>query len=403
MHIVYVSREYPPAQRMGGIAAYLKIVAEEFVKKGHKVTVIAANDDTRFSCEEKINGVNIIRLSGGDFIVKEKEPHANNLKKFRCIYRFNSYRKKIRNTILNIPDVDIIEVAEYGAEYQYLLKLNIPLTVRLHTATLLDRSTGGFKKFKIARFHEYILGINEIKTLEKVPFITSCSKSLLVWTQNNYNLKATNPEVIYNPINLDQWGKFINSEYNENSILFAGTVAKEKGIGDLLEACSMLRESGIPVNLTVAGKLGSYGESLQREISKGNKEWCKLLGHVSQPRLQELYSSHKVSCFPSWWEAFGMVSLEAMACGNITLTSNIGGFSEIITDRKDGLLVKPKDPEQLAFKLKEALDLSKDDVESIKINAQETLRAKFSVDLITNKLEKHYNNVIATWDKSVVG
>lgn len=47
MHIVYVSREYPPAIRMGGIASYVREIAETMVKRGHNVTVIAANDNTK--------------------------------------------------------------------------------------------------------------------------------------------------------------------------------------------------------------------------------------------------------------------------------------------------------------------------------------------------------------------
>ncbi|MDE6007403.1 MAG: glycosyltransferase family 4 protein [Muribaculaceae bacterium] len=392
-----MSREYPPAKRMGGIATYLKIVAEEFVKQGHKVTVVAANDDTRFRRDEKINGVNIIRLQGGDFFVPEEESNDSKIKRLRSLYRFYSYRKLIRKEIEKIPDIDIIEVAEYGAEYLYLLNLKIPLTIRLHTATLLDRSTGRIKDFKLSRIHEYILGKKEKRILEKVPFISSCCNSLLEWTQNYYNIEASNPVVIYNPINLSLWKYNTEVDYMENSILFAGTVTKEKGIRDLIDACLFLRKSGIPVMLTVAGKLGSYGEKLKEEISKDNKDWCKILGHVSQNQLRELYSSHKVSCFPSWWEALGMVCLEAMACGNITLTSDIGGFSEIITDGKDGFLVKQKDPKQLALKLKNALGLSKEDVESIKFNARNTLREKFSVELISKNLEKHYQNVIAAW------
>lgn len=397
MHIVYVSREYPPTKRMGGIAAYLKIVAEEFVKQGNKVTVIASNDDTRFRREEIINGVKVIRLSGGDFFIKGAEPKYSKFKNFRCIYRFGRFRKKIKKEIQRIPDLDIIEVAEYGAEYIYLLKLNIPLTVRLHTSTLLDRRTGKVKKFKFSRFHEFLLGKIEINLLSKAPFVNSCCLSLLEWTQNFYNLKATNPEVIYNPINIDAWSFNSDFEYQENSILFAGTITNEKGVGDLLTACSILRNSGLPIKLSLAGKISSSGLLVKKRVIDQKLDWCTFLGQVSQQELQKLYASHKISCFPSWWEACGMVCLESMASGNITLTSNIGGFSEIITDGKDGFFVEPKNPEALAKKLKEVLCLSKKEIEIIKINALNTLRTNFSLEQITKKLENHYKYVITNW------
>ena len=72
MHIVFVSREYVPTFRGGGIASYIKETAIGLVKKGHRVTVICASDDTNEESEYMDDGVSVIRLSGGDFVVSEK-------------------------------------------------------------------------------------------------------------------------------------------------------------------------------------------------------------------------------------------------------------------------------------------------------------------------------------------
>lgn len=69
MHIVFVSREYVPTFRGGGIASYIKETAIGLVKKGHRVTVICASDDTNEESEYMDDGVSVIRLSGGDFVV----------------------------------------------------------------------------------------------------------------------------------------------------------------------------------------------------------------------------------------------------------------------------------------------------------------------------------------------
>ena len=87
MHIVFVSREYVPTFRGGGIASYIKETAIGLVKKGHRVTVICASDDTNEESEYMDDGVSVIRLSGGDFVVSEKE-YKSCLRKFRCLYRF---------------------------------------------------------------------------------------------------------------------------------------------------------------------------------------------------------------------------------------------------------------------------------------------------------------------------
>ena len=101
MHIVYVCREYPPTLRGGGIATYIRLIAQGLVERNNKVTVICASDDTRISSDYRDKGVRVIRLSGGDFILPSVES-TSLLKKFRFIYRFDSYRKKIREAILKL-------------------------------------------------------------------------------------------------------------------------------------------------------------------------------------------------------------------------------------------------------------------------------------------------------------
>ena len=115
MHICFISREYPPSKRGGGIATYVKEIAEQMVLLGHQVTVVAASDDTRTQSDEMDNGIHIIRLKVGDFVVRGVEK-ASLYHRFRFAYRFYSYRKAIVNTIRSLHDVDVIEVADFGSE-----------------------------------------------------------------------------------------------------------------------------------------------------------------------------------------------------------------------------------------------------------------------------------------------
>ena len=52
MHIVYISREFVPTQRGGGIASYVKDMASAMVARGHQITVICASDDTRTTSDK---------------------------------------------------------------------------------------------------------------------------------------------------------------------------------------------------------------------------------------------------------------------------------------------------------------------------------------------------------------
>lgn len=400
MHIVFVSREYTPTLRGGGIASYIRETAIGLLKRGHKVTVCCASDNTKEESEYTDNGIRVIRLSGGDFVISEKEK-VTLWRKFRCLYRFYSYRRKIYHTIKRINDIDIIEVAEFGAEAFYLTQIDLPVTIRLHTPTLLDRDNAGKKKTHLNTFYEYQIGNQELKILPQFKYITSCSLSLKNWfTKYVPNLK---PEikVIYNSINIELWENAQSCSYEENSVLYVGTVAKEKGIGDLIEACKILRqETDIPITLKIAGKLGTYAQTLKQSTKEKGYDWCSFLGNQPREKLKLLYAQSKISCFPSWWENMPLVCLEAMLAGNIVIGSTNGGMAEIIENNINGYLVEPHNPRALALCLKNALEETKESVLLKKKNAYIKIKEKFSTQVILEKLEEYYLNTIKDYEKS---
>lgn len=405
MHIVYISREYPPALRMGGIASYVKEIAETMVQRGHKVTVIAASDDTSTESTETVNGVTVIRLKGGDFVIPQKESTLGGLRKFRTIYRFGSYRKRIKDALMNLQDVDIVEVAEYGAEGYCLHDCGIPVTVRLHTPSFLDRETAGVRKVQCSfqSILDHWISKKELTTMECSRYYSSCSKSLADWTRHNVAGFNAHIDVIYNPLNISNWPWREEQAYEENTILYAGTVAEVKGVGDLIKAVAMLRADNPSLRLTIAGKIGNYGQTLKQECIENRYDWCKFVGHITREQLQGLYRKSKVACFPSWWEAMGLVCTEAMATGNIVIGSQSGGMSEIITHGEDGYLVSPKNIDSIASAIQSALNMSKAEVSAMRLNAYRTIKEKFSGDIIASQLENHYKFVIGQYGKSIVG
>jgi glycosyltransferase involved in cell wall biosynthesis len=378
---------------MGGIASYLKEISVAMVKRGHQVTVIAASDDTRIETDEMVDGVRVIRLGGGDFIVPEKENTFFGLRKLRMFYRFYSYRKRIYNALSHLQSVEVVEVPDYGAEGYYLRNLNIPVTMRLHTATLLDRERGGIKQWHLTYTHEYWVGKKELALMSVFTNVTSCCQSLLDWSSKFVSNFTKQGITIYNPIDLSSWCFEEKNEYSENTVAYVGTVAETKGVGDLIRAVAILRESGMPVHLKIAGKLGSYGVQLRRECEANGYSWVEFLGHISRDRLKILYRSSKVACFPSWWEALCMVCLEAMAIGNVVIGSRNGGMSEIITDGVDGFLISPQNPQQLAQTIAHALNISDKEVSDIRHNAYHRIHNAFSTDVISAQLENYYKSL----------
>ena len=391
MHIVYVCREYPPTLRGGGIATYIRLIAQGLVERGNKVTVICASDDTRISSDYRDKGVRVIRLSGGDFILPSVES-TSLLKKFRFIYRFDSYRKKIREAILELDDIDIIEVADFGAESYFLKGINAPVVVRLHTPSLFDRTTLGIKKYQGKDKLFQFIGEREKYILKHADFLSSCSESLKEWTIQNLGVDSNKIEVIYNPIELPTHKVELKSSTTKATIVFVGTISDVKGCGDLFEAGKLLAKKNVDFDMFLYGKMGEFAENLK--MNEQSYPWFHVTGKIEREKLFSIYCNASVVCFPSWWDNMPMVCLEAMGVGAVVLGSSSGGMSEIIQDSINGYLIEPHNVNLLAEKLQFLINLDSKTKKQISDNAKKRIENDFSLRTIVDKTIDYYNRVI---------
>lgn len=401
MHICYICREYPPSLQGGGISSYMKEIAHGMHQLGHQVTVICASDDTRKESRQEDNGVTVIRLKGGDFIIPQVEKQSL-LRRFRQMYRFFSYRKRILNAVLQLKDIDIIEIPEYDAEGYYLHNLNTPVIIRLHTPMLLDHYHFCKQSLSKSNWHYYWQGLQELKLMKKARYLTSCSTSLKEWAEQYAKVQKNKIKVIYNPIDTNAWGNYHRCK-NANEvkeILFAGTICDWKGCGDLAEACHLLhqRYPELKFRLSLVGKTGTYADRLKEKF--GNEPWFNLVGKVKREELMQRYTTADLICFPSWWENMPMVCIEAMLCGGIVLGSSSGGMNEIIEDGVSGFLIEPKNASNLSNQLARLLDLSEEEKEAISAKAQQRIKATFSLDVILKQQIAFYQDTISDYKKN---
>lgn len=393
MKIAYISQEYPPSLRSGGIASYIKEIASGMKDLGHEVTVITASDDTRKASDVIENGIRVIRLKGGNFYIPQAEggrAWLRYVKKFRCFYRFWSYRKRIRDAVKEFGPFDIIEVPEYGCEALYLNELTTPIVYRLHTASLMDFNNKGILPLTLRRSPTYIQGKLELSVLrKKAIYISSCSTSTKEWTQNIVFGNEQDIKVIYNPIKIkDHDNKSYLNKSKHINIFYAGTICETKGVGDLYETGKILEQRGCDFTITMAGKVGAYANTLQPQ------PWLNMLGMISRDEVMKRYSEADIVCIPSWWENMPMVCIEAMMCGALVIGSNSGGMSEIISDGESGFLLPPKHPKLWADKIIEVQKLNVTRKQEISDKARQRIKENFSSEVISKRMEDFYMNII---------
>ena len=156
--------------------------------------------------------------------------------------------------------------------------------------------------------------------------------------------------------------------------LFAGRLTEEKGVHTLLDAWKRL---GVDVPLHIAGD-GPLRDALARRIDTEAIADATLLGSLPREALMRELRGARILVFPSeWYEGMPMTIVEAFACGVPTIAARLGGMSEMIDDGKNGLLVAPADPQDLAARLRWAFE-HKDELAAIGRAARAEYEARYT-------------------------
>lgn len=161
------------------------------------------------------------------------------------------------------------------------------------------------------------------------------------------------------------------------NIAWSGTEnLKRKGVWDILDAMKLLKERGVAVSLTLAGKRGDGYSELQRRIAELGLEGCvQAVGEITPQEKLKLFGNAKLYLQPSYFEGFGLATAEAMAAGCCVITCDVGEVRNVVAD--GGFYVQPGRPAELADAVQSLLaDQSAIDILNVK--AAQRLKECFS-------------------------
>ena len=140
-------------------------------------------------------------------------------------------------------------------------------------------------------------------------------------------------------------------------LLWVGRIAPIKGLDTLLDAIARLRAAGTVLSLLVVGgeadePRNGHEAALRERIDRlGLGTAVRFVGPLPQDVLPTYYVAADVTVLPSYYESFGMVALEAMACGSPVIASRVGGLVTTVRDGVTGFLVPESDVGALAERI----------------------------------------------------
>lgn len=200
---------------------------------------------------------------------------------------------------------------------------------------------------------------------------------------NGVDVKHFSPDVA--PIE-----QFCDGKIN---ILFLGRMEKRKGLNYLLEAYRQVKQEIPNSRLLVVGPGIRLRHKYEKHVMRHGLKDVVFIGYSSYQDLPRYYKTADIVCSPATGcESFGIILLEAMAVGKPIVASDIEGYASVVTHGTEGLLVPPKNAEELA---KALLSLMTDKTLREEMGTRGRLKAlEYDWDKIARKILDYYTRVL---------
>jgi len=374
LRIGFFVYEYPP-QLVGGLGTYAEYISREYVDLGHDVSVFTLNNGA-LKTREIMRGVEVHRPQIADasniwpfFVVDDLKKWGTNLKLFNDIFIYNilSATKFINGLIEKEKyNFDIVCVHDWlGSIAGLVIKNETKIPVVFHThSTEWGRSSGQGSEVvshlenAMAENSDKIITVSYAMKEDLSKHGWQSSKISVVW--NGVDAKR------YDPINVSkQEIEQIRNKYgiptDWNMLLFVGRLAWVKGVRNLLQAMPLVLKEFPNTKLVILGRgeeQGDIVETADRMSIEDNIVYR--FDFVSEQERILHYAASDVCVFPSTYEPFGIVSLEAMAMEKPVVVGARGvvGFKEQIINGgpdQNGVHVNGEDPADIAWGIMQTL------------------------------------------------
>ena len=221
----------------------------------------------------------------------------------------------------------------------------------------------------------------------QIPFIVLSEKERSII---NMRYNSSMIHVLQNCVVVDSIGK--QGQFSNPSVLgYIGRISKNKGIGELFEACKIIKEKKYDFELHIAGNEtgGTNYISMFQELLGSKFHYA---GIVSGEEKKAFLRGLDIFVLPSYFEGLPVSLLECMSYGIIPIVTSVGSIPEVVVDKKNGLLIKDHDVDSLVTEI--VFLLEHDEIrEAYSQLARKTIIDEYSSEMFFKKLNNIYNSL----------
>lgn len=351
MRVLMLSWEYPP-HVVGGLGRHVADIAPALMQEGVTVHLVTP----RWAGGEQLEREGSLSVHRVD---PETEP---GLDFFTSTKRTNSRLEKVADEICRSEDIQLIHNHDWLTSFaasSLKNKYKLPMLATIH-ATERGRARGP-------------LGSDLQRDIDRAEWnltyeawrVITCSKYMATEVMDFFGTPADKIDVIPNGVKAWQFARRDNKDLaafraryaaaDEDMVLYVGRIVAEKGLQVLIEAVPLVLAENPRAKFVVAGT-GFLLPILQKRAAElGVSSKVYFTGFIPDEDRDGLYRLASCAVFPSLYEPFGIVALEAMAAKVPVVVSLAGGLKEVVRHSETGITVHPDNPVSLAWGINHTL------------------------------------------------
>jgi len=336
MRILMLSPDFPP-YAMTGRAKHVYELSVALTQGGHSVTVLTDKlsypERDKAEPYELMDSIEVYReeiplfASSGD----SRIPLLN-----LEMFRLGTSLMNKKDQLFDVIHVHDCELALAGVRLSQTY--GIPLSATIHY--LYGRHQDEMRILLLPQLEAFL--INHAKLL------ICCSDFMVEELRSTYFLRNDKIRVVPNGIFTSYFKSRSTTKNSNPLVLYVGRIDHEKGVHTLLKAIPLVLSEVTEAEFALVGR-GWERENLIAAIQEANlSDKIHFPGFLEGENLVRQFHRSSLVVYPSLYEPFGLVALEAMASSKPLIVSDTGGLREIVEHGKTGLRVTPEDPVQLA-------------------------------------------------------